>query len=319
MVLATNHVHDNIRHTLGGRLSIELDQVGIMNQAGHYFVNMHPWRWLVGRSALIDLRGAISGTTATWTASSLTLTATGAFASYTFVEGDQIEISAGTGATTGFYAVASRTDDDNIVLSTSIASGNLATGDIEWNIQTNSAALPSDFRDIIDISATDSLLYGVRLTSLRQILQNRTSQIEVTTSWNYQGAVAYSGSPPVPILEIWPNPTANQSGVFTIFYRSGWTELSNDSVNIDIPVWLESLYLRIVREFVRGYEREDTEPMDVRLMRVRRSPEFMDAARRDGNTQPYYQRLRGGGAMTHSRHYGANKYCYIANTIGAPS
>jgi hypothetical protein len=320
MVVSVAHALDNMRHTLGGGdLSVELDKIGILNQAGEFMVNMHPWRWLVGTSALINLRGVVTGTTATWTASTLTLTDTGAFTDYTFVAGDKLEIISGTGATTGFYEVASRTDDDSVVLQATISSSDLATGDIQYRLEGNSAALPDNFRDIIAISATDALLYGVRLTSLEQILQNRTSQIEVTTSWNYQAAVNYAGSPPVPRLEIWPTPTTNQTGVFTMFYRSGWTRLLADSVNIEIPEFVDSLFLRIVRYFTRGYEREDVLDMSQMLHATMQSPEFIMAAKRDGNTQPFYGKLRGGAAGVHSRHFGANKYAYIANTIGAPS
>ena len=46
---------------------------------------------------------------------------------------------------------------------------------------------------------------------------------------------------------------------------------------------------------------------------------YVMAAKRDGNTQPYYGKLRGGGATIHSKHFGANKYSYIANTIRSPS
>ncbi len=322
MAISVIHALENMRHTLGGgEISVELDKRGILNQAGEYLINMHPWRWSVGRSALMDLRGFVTGLTATWTEATLTLTSTGSFADYTLVPGDQLEINAGTGVTTGFYTIVTNPDDDTITADASISSANvnLATGDIDFKVHTDSTALPDDFRDILSISATDSLLYGVRLTSLEQILQNRTSQIEVTTSWNYQGAVAYAGTPPTPILEIWPSPTANQPGVFTIFYRSGWTRLAGDSVNVRIPEFLDSLYLRLVRLFARGYEREDAFPIEEALFRLRSSPEFLDAARRDGMTQPYYGRLRGGGSATHSRHFGANKYAYIANTIGSPS
>ena len=318
MAITVNQAFENMRHTLGGgELSVELDKLGIMNQAGEYLVNMHAWRWLVGRTELIDLRGAVSGSTATWTFASLTITETGAFANYTFVAGDQIEIESGTSVTTGFYKVASRTDDDSIVLSTSI---NATDGSaITWNIQTNTASLPDDFRDIISISATDSLLYGVQMTSLAQILRNRTSQIEVSTSWDYQGAIAWAGTPPVPILELWPNPTANQAGVFSIFFRAGWSRITTDSTQISVPEFIDSLYMRLVRAFARGYEREDEAPMSVRLAQIRMGDEFRAAARRDGLTQETYGKLRGGGMMTHSRRFRAGGYNSIATRVAAPS
>lgn len=53
---------------------------------------------------------------ATFTTSTKTLNKTGAFASYTFTAGDLIYISGGTGVTAGLYEIASKTDNDNIVL-----------------------------------------------------------------------------------------------------------------------------------------------------------------------------------------------------------
>jgi hypothetical protein len=320
MVVSVNHVLDNMRHALGGGdLSIELDKLGILNQAGEFMVNMHPWQWLIGREGLINLKGPISDTTGTWTAASSTLTDTGAFASYTFQSGDQIEIISGTGATTGFYEISSRTDDDSIVLATSLASGNLATGDISWKIRLNYAALPTDFRSVIDITATDAVLYGVRLTSLAEILRNRTSQVEVTTSWNYQVAVNYVGSPPVPQLEVWPDPGSDQNGVWTLFYHAGWTRLTSDSVNIDIPEFIDSLYLRIARAFALGYEREDVASMEQRLGAIAAGPEFRAAAKRDGEVQPFYGRIVGGGPQIHGRTIRRSQYGSIANTVAAPS
>lgn len=52
----------------------------------------------------------------TWTAATRTLTSAGAFTSYTFVEGDQIYITAGTGHTAGWYTIASRVDNNSITL-----------------------------------------------------------------------------------------------------------------------------------------------------------------------------------------------------------
>jgi hypothetical protein len=80
--------------------------------------------------------------TATWTEATFTLTQAGAFASYTFTQGDLLYVSAGTGATVGLYEIASRVDDDSITLAetaqypgvtngSDLAAGDLATGDIE--------------------------------------------------------------------------------------------------------------------------------------------------------------------------------------------
>lgn len=55
-------------------------------------------------------------TAATFTNATKNLNETGAFTGYTWNSGDQIYISGGTGVTTGLYEIASKTDNDNIVL-----------------------------------------------------------------------------------------------------------------------------------------------------------------------------------------------------------
>lgn len=69
-------------------------------------------------------RQSLSSTGATFTNGTKTLTKTGAFASYDHSVGDRIEITSGTGVTTGWYEVVSRTDDDNIVLGVDIGGTN---------------------------------------------------------------------------------------------------------------------------------------------------------------------------------------------------
>lgn len=70
--------------------------------------------------------------TATWTEATKTLTQVGAFANYAFAAGDKIAIESGTGVTKGTYLIASRTDDDAVVLDESLSTSgvDLATGDI---------------------------------------------------------------------------------------------------------------------------------------------------------------------------------------------
>lgn len=73
---------------------------------------------------------AISFTGANWTNGTKTITKVGAFTNYIFKTGDQVTLSAGTGVTTGVYAIASRVSDDAITLSTDC---NGASGDISDN------------------------------------------------------------------------------------------------------------------------------------------------------------------------------------------
>jgi hypothetical protein len=61
----------------------------------------------------------IAFTGASWSESTMTLTKTGAFASYEWEVGDKITITAGTSTTKGTYVISSRTSDDALVLATS--------------------------------------------------------------------------------------------------------------------------------------------------------------------------------------------------------
>lgn len=60
---------------------------------------------------------------ATWTDATKTLELTGAFTNYVFKAGDRVRITGGTGATAGYYVVATRTSADAITLVTSIGVG----------------------------------------------------------------------------------------------------------------------------------------------------------------------------------------------------
>ena len=305
MVLNLQHVSAHVRDTLGGgTIPVDLDEIGILNQAGEHLHSMHPWRWAQGRSTLLSLRGLVSGTTATWTASSPTntLTATAAFTDYTFVEGDEVEIISGTGATAGFYTVESRTSANAIVLSSAIAAGALATGDISWSLQPLSIDLPDDCRDIIAIQGTGDASRTMTLTSLQEVLDIRDTL--VSTSWSYYAAVSYVGSPPTPILEIAPGSGDNATGAFRMFYRKRWLRLTADNSEIAVPEFCEALLLQIVRAFARGYVREDVSTLDERLLQIHLGPVFNAAKRSDTMLQPYGGMLRGGGATIHRRSKG---------------
>lgn len=319
MALSVQKVLQNMSHSLGGGdPSIEIDKFQILNEAGEYLYSMYPWKWATGRSALLDLRGSLSGSDAFWTASTKTLTATNEFTDYTHVAGDEIEILDGTGATTGVYEIASKTSANAIVLSTSLAAGNLATGDIEWAIYPGTISLPTDCRDIISIQASSTAnIIHVSLTSLDHINQLRGANAVTQSPSLHYASVVYQGTPPVPLLEIWPSAGANETGALRIFYRSRWTHLYSDSASIDIPEFVESLYVWIVRAYARGYEREDDATIHVRLAEIMASPIFLAAKRSDGQIQPF-MRPRFGGADIHRRGR-AHGISYITNRIDGPA
>lgn len=105
-------------------------------------------------------RVALTGfTAATWTASTRTLTKTGAFASYTFQTADMIYLSAGTNLTPNWYTIQSRSSDDAIVLAA--ASGLSGTDETDWaaNVtdanygETNVARIGIQVEAVVDTRA----------------------------------------------------------------------------------------------------------------------------------------------------------------------
>lgn len=323
MVLAVAHVLQQMQFELGGgSIPGELNPIGILNQAGHHLYSMHPWKWAVGRPALLDLRGVVSGSTATWTAASKTLTDTGGFTDYTFLSGDEIVIAGGTSATTGVYKIASRTSANAIVLETSLAPGNLTIGDISWRIDPGTVALPSDLRDILWISSTSfSAVGGISLVPLQTILELRKASVSVTAVTGlFYGAVVYnSASPPKPILEIYPAPSANATGAMRIFYRSRWVDLTNDVGNIDVPEFVYDLLIQIARAYAAGYVRNEQASLDVRLAQIRLGPIFDVAKRSDGMVQPFNGILMGGGASMWRRGNQGSVVCGLANMVEPPA
>lgn len=295
MSLHVKHLLDHVKDTLGGGDvpgNLGEGALGLINQAGEHVYSMHAWRFAQGRSTLLNLRGGVSGENAAWTAATKTLTLASAFTNYTFVTGDEIQITdGGSGATEGFYEVASRTSANAIVLDTSISISN-QTG-VDFTLQPYSIDLPDDVRDIISIHGTGGTLSArVTLTSLAEVLRVRE---ELTTNdQHWYGAISYVGSPPSPILEIAPGAGANSTGALRMFYRARWARLSSDSTAVDVPGFIEPLLIQVVRAFARGYVREDQGSLDERLATIAVGPIFAAARKSDGAIQPYHSTLKNG-------------------------
>jgi hypothetical protein len=291
-MLFVKHLLDHVKDTLGGgAIPGNIDPLGIVNQAGEHLHSMHAWRWAQGRSTLLNLRGTVSGTAAAWTTATNTLTLASAFTDYTFLSGDEIEITdGGSGATEGFVEVASRTSANAVVLSTSI-SGSNQTG-ISFTLQPQSIDLPDDVRDIIAIQGTGQTRYGVTLTTLEEVLRVRESVGANDSHW--YAAVSYVGSPPTPILEIAPGSGSNALGALRMFYRARWGRISTDTTTIDVPAFMDALLLQVVRAFARGYVREDAGSLSARLEEIHQGPVFRAAVKSDGAIQPHFGTLRNG-------------------------
>jgi len=329
-MLTAGQVGQYMRHTLGGDIPPSLDVTALINQAGEHLMSMRAWKFLERPQADLDLRGKITLTGATYydnqagtppaSVTNYTIESTGAFANYTFLDGDQIAITGGANATEGLYKVASRFNDDEIVLKSSIGSAADEDMDIAGTMELDSVALPADFAEVIGYNATDSLINSLEFVTLGELLKFKTQQIQVT-SFNFYGAIIWpemnTAGPtvPFPILKIWPTPTTNDARGLTIFYRAGWVKITDDSDIVQIPPWVEAFFVQMAQAWARGFMEEDTASLTQRLLELDQSPLYASAIRRDGMLQPNYGPLRGGAVERMPQ--GINRFA--RSTVSGPS
>jgi len=292
MALPVTTALDEINHAVPGGMSEEIDSIALINRAGEFFVGIHRWAFLIGREAFLDLRGAITLTGASWVSDTKTLTKAGAFADYTFLSGDRIEITSGTGATTGRYTIASRSNDNAIVLSTTFGAD--AT-DIAGTMRLDFMALPSDFGEALSVRYDDTIFNGFRLTSMAHLNQMRAIGTEVDGPWYYNGAIGHAGSPPNPILEHYPRAGSNVNEAFRLVYRAGWSTVSGDTDTLEIESYANQAFLSTVRAFAKGYEDEsDGLALDAYLASVVTGPVMLAAKSADGFQHGNVGRIRNG-------------------------
>lgn len=324
MSLALQTVLDDVEHALSGPLHSSLSATRIVNDAGQYLVSMHDWKWLERPAVELNLRGTITLSNATWTTATLTITKTAAFADYSFLEGDRIEIEDGTNAVLGFYEIAGRTSDDAITLKTDIGATTGST-DIDATIELPSVALPSDFAELLHAPTARSSLLGSMLpTSLSEVLLAREALSSVSST-DYMFAISHgagptAGGPPVPRLELDHSPTANDTASFKLFYRAGWPAITGEGSTglteqiIPIPEWLEFPFRQLVRAMALGYEESDVKDMTTRIGEV--LPLFEAAKKRDGMVQNSYGRMTGGVIARQMRVPGD---FFSRSTVGDPA
>jgi hypothetical protein len=307
-VLTLERCINHITWTLGGSPPAEVSAKALVNEAQEHLVSMHEWKWLERPPVHLDVRARITFTAATWTPTgdvsgkSNVIEKTAAFAGYAYLEGDEVEITAGTGVTLGWYAIRSRISADKIELKTSI--GPAAT-DVAGTMENYGIRLPADFRSEIEIHATQSFVTKIYPTTIAEIVQFRTQVVQITSAGGFwyaivsAAAASASGGAPVPRLEIWPSATLNDTGGFTLAYLARLPEVSNDQHEISIPSWIHTLFLQILIEMARGYTEEDVAPLYLRLEQIEGSALLRRLKQMDGGVQRSYGPIIGGAARSY--------------------
>lgn len=151
--------------------------------------------------------------------------------------------------------------------------------------------LPSDFRAPIGVESTNGYTANFEFTTLKDFLEFKSRPVQDTGSW-YKGVIvsvqsATTGAPALRI-DIYPVPSGGEVGTgeeFTLYYVSTWKRVDDDDDFLNIPTWMEGLYIQLLRAFARGYEEEDDATLSMRIDEIQRGPLWTAAVDRDNEQQ----------------------------------
>lgn len=286
----------------GGALAGPAEIRELVDRAGHALVGMAAWRWLEGRQARLRARAPIELEGATWTEATKTLTLTGAFANYTWLEADVGEDVSGTGANAGTYEIASRVSDNAITLATSIGAAADGQTDIAMTLPNDQVELPSDF-DIQRVTAWGVIGWpdSLSLSTGQTLLDLRWSRGHWACSfWGLLNHVRSSADGrTIPRLDLSPGTRANEE-LLVVFYRAGWATPEDDADPLPLPKsgWLNALFVELLKCFVHAQEDDQSlGTLAERLAAVKASTLFSEALARDQTLSPQLGSVGSGGWM----------------------
>lgn len=104
-----------------------------------------------------------------------------------------------------------------------------------------------------------------------------------------------------PRIELYPTPSSSDASGITAHIRLGWVTPFNgaDSSRIQIPDWLEPLYIEALIAFAMGYQERDVADVGTRIAAVQAGPLFAAATRQDASIQTNHGQMRGGAVPNH--------------------
>jgi len=164
--------------------------------------------------------------------------------------------------------------------------------------------LPVDCAKIISIQYTTGNWQAIRFVTQHELALYRTTNlVSVTWSGTYVGATSWNASAATgaaPRLDVYPTVSITNSTTFQITYRARLmltaAGTDADSVDLDVPSYMESLIRSVVRIFAKGIEEEDDGSLWVRLEEIERSTYLQNIKTTDGGLQPSIGRMMGGAA-----------------------
>lgn len=188
----------------------------------------------------------------------------------------------------------------------------------------NYVILPPDFGEFEGKGAiaTNGLTNFIRIVTPEEY-NDAVSHGIAPVGFTYIGAVftppvPSTGPDPLPRLYIYPPPVTNQADAVTICYRAGWTRLVSAEDHINLPVWMEPLFLECVLAYLKGVTEHDNGTPGDRLAKVLTMDNalYRGARRRDGFAQAVAGPMEGGHVQTRRRaSYGG----WVGSTLANPS
>lgn len=297
MPITLGDASQRIRSALGNNEPTAMSAVGLVDIVGQRIWNLRPWKFRE-RTSRLNLRADITLTGATWTEATKTLTKTAAFTNYTHLAGDEVKITSGTGATAGYYPIASKTSANAIVLETSIGAGADTQTDIAGTMNLWAMALPSDFLEMLSVYPASSSNQSLNFVPLSTLIEARRNSISGSGFYaSVVNATLAAGGAPVPRLELSGAASGNTLGAYNITYRCNWTFTpsgASDSFVLPVPEFLIPFFVEYLMLYARAVENNDPDGATTRLNKLLNGPEFVSAVVRDGLSQSDYGPIQNG-------------------------
>lgn len=170
--------------------------------------------------------------------------------------------------------------------------------------------LPIDFGEPVSVQMSNTLNYGVTLTSIHEIQNLRSTTVTVTSNYYWAAMVqprqrSRTEAPPPPRLELWPTPGSTDADILTIVYRARWTPLYNTDDVADVPDFAHGAFLMFLRRYVGGLSERLLDPkggLEVMIDNLKKSTVWRDAVNADGLWQNNYGPIMNGAIeMTYPR------------------
>lgn len=130
-------------------------------------------------------------------------------------------------------------------------------GTLDHVASQNYVSLPSDLKEVIYVQYADTFVEVPVMTSMSDLFNRVRGP---SSNLTYFLAITHTVVSDVvtPRLRIFPTPTVNDTGIYNIFYRAGWTNLDAPNDIVQIPEWCWLLYREMVLAVTLGlYEADD--------------------------------------------------------------